>query len=118
VKARSSIAASAALLVSLWAFAATAAKPERVVHIDAKRFEFSPSIIELKVGEPVVLELATLDRKHGFKSPELGVDAVIVPGRPTRVRLVPGKAGTFTFHCSVFCGSGHEDMTGQIVVTP
>lgn len=114
----SAIAASVAVLVSLWAFAAAAGKPERVIHITAKRFEFAPSIIELKLGEPVILELSTLDRKHGFKSPELSVDAVIVPGKPTRVRLVPDKAGTFTFHCSVFCGSGHEDMTGQIVVSP
>jgi cytochrome c oxidase subunit II len=118
VKARSSVAASVALLVSLWAFAATAAKPERVIHITAKRFEFAPATIELKLGEPVILEITTLDRKHGMKSPELGLDAVIMPGKPTRVRLVPDKAGTFSFHCSVFCGSGHEDMAGQIVVTP
>ena len=118
MKTRSSIVAQVALLMSLWAFAATAGKPERVVHITAKRFEFAPATIELKLGEPVVLELSTLDRKHGFKSPELGVDAVIVPGKTTRVRLVPDKVGTFTFHCSVFCGSGHEDMTGQIVVSP
>jgi cytochrome c oxidase subunit II len=106
------------LLVCLQASVATAGKPERVVQISAKRFEFTPATIELKVGEPVVLELSAIDRKHGFASPELHIDAVIVPGKPTRVRLVPDQAGTFTFHCSVFCGSGHEDMTGQIVVTP
>ena len=118
MKARSSVAASVALLASLWACSAPAEKPERVVHITAKRFEFAPATIELKLGEPVVLELSTLDRKHGFDSPELGVDAVIEPGKATQVRLVPDKAGTFSFHCSVFCGGGHEDMTGQIVVTP
>ncbi len=105
-----------AVLLVLRAPAAPAAKPERVVHITAKRFEFSPATIELKVGEPVILELSSLDRKHGFRAEDLHIDAVIVPGKPTRVRLVPDRAGTFTFHCSVFCGSGHEDMTGQIVV--
>ena len=109
---------AAALVVSLWALAASAAQPERVIHISAKKFEFAPATIELKVGEPVVLEITTEDRKHGIKSDELGIDAAIVPGKPTRVRLVPDKAGTFTFHCSVFCGSGHEDMAGQIVVVP
>ncbi len=113
------LAGSFALAVSIWAIAASAAKPsERVVHVTAKKFEFEPSTIELKLGEPVVLEITTADRKHGLKSPELGIDAVVVPGKPTLVHLRPEKAGTFSFHCSVFCGSGHEDMSGQIVVMP
>ena len=107
-----------ALAASAWALAAAAAPAERVIRVSAKKFEFEPSTIELKVGEPVVLEVTTLDRKHGMKSPELGIDAVIVPGKPTLVHLRPLEAGTFSFHCSVFCGSGHEDMTGQIVVSP
>lgn len=112
------LAGSFALAVSVWAEAASAAKPsERVIHVTAKKFEFEPATIELKVGEPVVLEITTVDRKHGMKSPELGIDAVIVPGKPTLVHLRPEAPGTFSFHCSVFCGSGHEDMTGQIVVT-
>ena len=118
MKTRSSLAAAVALLASLWACSAPAEEPERVVHVTAKRFEFAPATIELKLGEPVILELSSLDRKHGFDAPELGIEAVIEPGKATRVRLVPDHAGTFGFHCSVFCGGGHEDMTGQIVVTP
>jgi cytochrome c oxidase subunit II len=110
--------AIAAILLCSWAAVATASDTERIVRITAKRFEFAPATIELRVGEPVILELSSLDRKHGFNAPELHIDAVIVPGKPTRVRLVPDRAGTFAFHCSVFCGSGHEDMTGQIVVVP
>jgi cytochrome c oxidase subunit II len=33
------------------------------------------------------------------------------------LRLTPDKTGTFTFACDVFCGSGHEDMTGTLIVT-
>jgi heme/copper-type cytochrome/quinol oxidase subunit 2 len=36
----------------------------------------------------------------------------------TRVTLTPDKEGTYPFHCDVFCGDGHEDMTGTLVVTP
>jgi cytochrome c oxidase subunit 2 len=107
-----------AVLLCAWAPAARAETPERTVQITAKRFEFTPATIELKVGEPVVLEISTLDRKHGLAVPELHIDAVVLPGKPTRVRLVPDHAGTFGFHCSVFCGSKHEEMTGQIVVKP
>ncbi|MDB5036985.1 MAG: heme/copper-type cytochrome/quinol oxidase, subunit 2 [Bacteriovoracaceae bacterium] len=88
----------------------------RVIEIQAKKFEFTPNEIHLKLGEPVVLRLKSLDRKHGFKVTELGVDAVIKPGAATDVALIPQKKGTFHFHCSVFCGSGHEGMTGVIIV--
>ena len=41
----------------------------RVVRIVAKRFSFTPSEVRLKKGEPVVLELVSEDRVHGFKLP-------------------------------------------------
>src|SRR2546430_2093577 len=89
---------------------------ERVIHVAAQRYEFSPATIELKIGEPVILELTTLDRAHGFAAPDLAIDEKIKPGETTRVRLTPDKRGTFEFHCAVFCGSGHEEMTGTIIV--
>ena len=91
--------------------------PAKVIKVTAKKFEYSPAVIELKLGVPVILELTSLDRKHGMKSTDLKIDVEILPGETTRVRLVPDKVGKFEFHCSVFCGSGHEDMQGEIVVT-
>ena len=91
---------------------------DAVVHMTAKKYEFTPSTVVLKKGVPVVLEIVSLDRKHGFQVKDLKVDEEISPDRPTRIRIVPDKAGTFEFHCDVFCGSGHEDMAGQIVVEP
>jgi cytochrome c oxidase subunit II len=97
---------------------AASAETERVIHSTAKKFEFSPSVIELKVGEPVTLEIRSLDRRHGFESPDLHLDAEVMPGQPTILHLRPDRLGTFSFHCNVFCGDGHEDMVGQIVVKP
>jgi len=88
----------------------------RVVRISAKRFEYSPSSITLKKGEPVVLELVSLDRVHGFNAPDFGLRADVKPDAVTRLTFTPDKIGTFAFHCDVFCGSGHEDMSGEIVV--
>jgi cytochrome c oxidase subunit 2 len=93
-------------------------EPARRIEVTAKRFEFSPRTLELVEGEPVLLELRTLDRAHGFSVPELGIEVEVKPGAPVQLRLVPQKAGTFEFHCHLFCGSGHEEMTGQIKVRP
>jgi len=94
------------------------AAQEKVIQVTVEKFKFTPAVIELKLGEPVVLELTTLDRKHGFQVSDLKIDESIEPGKVTRVRISPAKAGTFLFHCDVFCGSGHEEMAGEIVVKP
>ncbi len=86
------------------------------IKVTAKKFEFSPSEITLKKGAPVLLELISLDRTHGFSCPDLGVRADVLPGAPTTIRLEPQKAGRFVFRCDVFCGDGHEEMEGVIIV--
>jgi cytochrome c oxidase subunit 2 len=89
----------------------------RVVRIVARRFVFTPNQIALKKGEPVTFELTTADIPMGMNIPDFGVRSDIVPGRKTELTFTPGKAGTFTFVCDVFCGDGHEDMSGKLVVT-
>ena len=96
---------------------ANALQAEREIHITAKKFEFTPDTITLKKGEPVVLVLSSQDRKHGFNLRAFGIRADVNAGGTARIRFVPNKTGTFPFSCDVFCGEGHEDMTGTMVVT-
>ena len=96
---------------------AEAVLAERVIHITAKRFDFSPDSITLKKGEPVVFEISSADREHGFNLRAFGVRTNVSPGKVSRIRFTPDKTGKFTFSCDVFCGDGHEEMTGTIVVT-
>ena len=90
---------------------------EQTIKITAKKFEYSPKEIRIKKGVPVILELTSLDRIHGFTVPDLGgIRATIEPGKVTLVRIVAPNAGTYEFHCDIFCGDGHEGMSGTIVV--
>jgi cytochrome c oxidase subunit 2 len=111
------LALALAAAVLLTAAAGHSAEP-RVVKISAKRFEFTPAEVHLKKGETAVLELTSSDRVHGFNLPAFKIRRDIVPKEVTRVTLTPGEAGTFPFHCDVFCGDGHEEMTGTLVVAP
>jgi len=95
-----------------------AAQPANEVSIAASRFEFTPETVKVKAGQPVTLVLTSFDRIHGFKMPEFGVRTDIVPDLETRVTITPQKAGTYTFFCDVFCGDGHEEMSGTLVVEP
>lgn len=90
---------------------------EQVIQIVTKKFNYAPNVIKLKKGVPVVLEFTTLDVFMGFNVPDMKIRTDIIPGKVSQMHLVPDKVGTFPFVCDVFCGSGHEDMTGSIVVT-
>jgi cytochrome c oxidase subunit 2 len=110
---------AAALAVAALTAAYVAAQPAEpgveVIKIMANKFDFVPAAVTLKKGVPVILELSTKDDViMGFKSSDLGVREDVVPGKTTRVRVVPMKLGKVEFWCDVFCGSGHEEMEGLI----
>ncbi|TMB08366.1 MAG: hypothetical protein E6J66_17185 [Deltaproteobacteria bacterium] len=65
---------------------------EKVIQVTAERFKFTPSVIELKLGEPVILELTTLDRKHGFQVSDLNIDETVEPRKVTHIRIVPARS--------------------------
>ncbi len=88
----------------------------RVVEITARRFEFSPSEVVLRKGEPVTLRLRSLDVTHGFFQRSLGIDLEIEPGKVTELTLTPRETGRFLTICDHFCGSGHGMMKMTIVV--
>jgi len=89
---------------------------EQIIRISASTFEFKPSEITVKKGLPVTLELVSQDRHHGFKLAEFHLRADIKAGVVEKLRFIPDKVGTFTFFCDVFCGDGHEDMSGTLKV--
>jgi cytochrome c oxidase subunit 2 len=111
-------AASVVTIGSLGAYVvAQSAEPkEKVIKITAKKFNYTPGTVTLKKGVPVILEFRSQDVLMGFNLPDFNVRADIVPGKATRLNLTPDKTGTFVFLCDVFCGTGHEEMNGKLLV--
>ena len=115
-KYRAHVLASLLAVCCLLLFSGLALAEAQVIKISAKKFSFTPAEIVLRKGVPVVLEITTQDRLHGFNCPELGLRADIQPGQVARLELTPSTAGRFEFHCDIFCGDGHEEMNGAFVV--
>jgi len=84
----------------------------REIIIDAKRFEYSPDVVRIKEGEKIKLSVNNLDGEHGFSIPELGLEVHDEKG----VIFVADKKGTFGFYCHHYCGSGHSNMKGVLIV--
>jgi cytochrome c oxidase subunit 2 len=92
------------------------AEQTQVIHIRAHMFAYSPEEIVVKKGVPVTLELMSIDRVHGFNLPDFHVRTTIEPWVSTTITFTPDKVGRFTFACDHFCGDGHDDMSGVLVV--
>ena len=88
----------------------------KVIEISAKKFEFTPSQITLKKGEPVILRLSSSDRVHGFMSKPLKIDTDIPADKSADVPVTPDTAGDFTVICDHYCGTGHGNMKMKVTV--
>ncbi len=95
-----------------------AKKPDRVIHITAERFTFTPSRIKLKQGTDVEFVVTSEDTDHGFRIPAAGIDAAVPQAGKgeLRVRFLATRKGRYAFECSRPCGAGHNLMRGEIVV--
>jgi cytochrome c oxidase subunit 2 len=70
----------------------------------------------VKRGERVTLEITNTDVQHGLSIPEFNINRTLAPGRVERVEFTASKVGRFDFVCSIFCGQGHRDMRGVLIV--
>ena len=86
------------------------------INMTAERFTFAPSTITVKEGQTVTVNVTVKDATHGFRLADFGVNLTIPAGETQSVTFVADKKGAFKFACSVYCGSGHADMTGTLIV--
>lgn len=88
----------------------------REIEVTAQQFEFIPNPIRVKVGENIRLKITSVDVDHGFSLPEFGINEILSPGGTITVEFQATEIGEFEFSCSVFCGSGHSNMRGKLIV--
>lgn len=89
----------------------------RVIEVVARRFTFEPPEIDVTAGERVRIVVRSGDGMHGFEIKRFQVSAEIPRGGdPVVIELTPVVVGRFPILCSVFCGDGHDDMKGALVV--
>jgi len=90
----------------------------RVIKIKAQRFEFDPGTIVVKAEENIRFEITSQDVTHGIEIKNFGINEVLEPGKTQVITFVAGKSGRHHFHCSVYCGKGHNQMHGELVILP
>lgn len=90
----------------------------RTIEIIARRYTFEPAVIEAVQGERLRILVRSGDGLHGFEIKKFKVSKEIPRGgEPVVIEFTANDEGSFPILCSVFCGDGHGDMKGTLVVS-
>ncbi|RKP53894.1 cytochrome C oxidase subunit II [Cohnella endophytica] len=90
----------------------TAAGGTQEITLHAKNWVFDQTEIKVKKGDAVKVTLVNDEGAHGLAIEDFGVN--IKNGQTAE--FTADKTGTFEYHCSIQCGQGHDNMTGNLIV--
>ncbi len=82
----------------------------------AKMWAFEPNVIEIPLESELDIFLTSKDVVHGFHINDKAVNLMAVPGTINKYKVHFSKRGTYDIVCHEFCGTGHQNMVGKIIV--
>jgi len=88
----------------------------RVIQVKAHQWAFDPNRIVVNKGEKVRIIARSSDVTHGFGLPDFNIDKQLPPNQDVTIEFTPDRMGEFEWRCTVYCGAGHKDMRGTLVV--
>lgn len=89
---------------------------ERIFHIEAGQYSYSPFEFHVNPGDTVTFELASTDVVHGLYVDSYGASVEADPGQTAILTFIADKPGSFRFRCNVTCGAMHPFMIGKLTV--
>lgn len=91
-------------------------------NMTSKQFAFEPYRVTVRQGDIVIFRVtSTLDleprwKYHGIMIEGYNINEVLPKDQIVTMIFRANEIGTFDIHCSVDCGTGHNDMHGQLIV--
>ena len=85
------------------------------VYLLGHMWEWTP-VIKLKKGVEYTLHLSSVDVNHGFSLYPAKLNFQVIPGYDYGLKITPSVSGDFNIICNEFCGIGHHNMVGKIIV--
>jgi cytochrome c oxidase subunit II len=85
------------------------------VYLIGRMWDWWP-ILELEKDKSYRIHLSSLDYNHGFSLQPINMNLQILPGYETVITLTPNQLGEFGVVCNEYCGVGHHNMLGKIIV--
>lgn len=82
----------------------------------AQMWQFQPAQIYIPVGSEVDFYLTSKDVVHGFHIPDKNLNMMAVYGNINKMTVKFDKPGVYDITCHEYCGVGHQNMQGQVIV--
>ena len=78
--------------------------------------------MHLPVNKQVTIDITSSETNiqkaviHAFWAPEFRVKQDMIPGMIVPIHFTPTRPGTYRLICTEFCGIGHSNMVGKVIV--
>jgi heme/copper-type cytochrome/quinol oxidase subunit 2 len=76
----------------------------------------APTEIRVDQGKDVTLLITAVDSVHEFTLTGYDLKKKIYPGKVANISLVTTNPGQYHFECTTYCGVGHDEMVGHLIV--
>ena len=91
---------------------------EYEAYVVAYTFVFRPDPIEIPAGSEVTFYVTSGDVIHSFSLAGTNVNTMVIPGEISKMTVEFDEPGEYGVVCNEYCGPGHHDMEGLVVVHP
>jgi cytochrome c oxidase subunit II len=88
----------------------------RTFRMEARQYAYSPSELQVHLGDTVTIQLISTDVVHGLYVDGYDVSIEADPGQIKSLTFTADKPGSFRFRCNVTCGAMHPFMIGRLTV--
>ncbi|MER3450829.1 MAG: cytochrome c oxidase subunit II [Thermus sp.] len=85
-------------------------------YVQAFTFGYLPNPIEVPKGAEITFKITSPDVIHGFYVEGTNLNVEVIPGEVSTVKYTFKRAGEYRIVCNQYCGIGHQNMFGKIVV--
>lgn len=96
-------------------FPVVAPPPGSEVYLLGAGWRWYP-VLKLKKGVEYTMHLSSGDFNHGFSLFPINVNLQVIPGYDYALKITPNSAGDFRIICNEYCGIGHHQMIGKVLV--
>lgn len=89
------------------------------VYLLAQQWSFDPSVLHLSANQSYRFRMMAVDAAHGA-SLQLGSASRIIrlpKGALVEQELSFTQPGEYLLYCTMYCGEGHQFMSGKIIVS-
>jgi cytochrome c oxidase subunit 2 len=86
------------------------------VIMQARTWAFVPNEVRVPAGSKVTFTIASHDVVHGFNIERTNANLMLVPGQVATVTVTFRQAGEYLIICHEYCGVGHHQMFGKVIV--